>query len=162
MLWNLDKHSIFKLNRPSKRSGETMTQFGRALAELQIEIICADTSQAKGRVERANRTLQDRLVKVLRAEGISTIEEANAFLPGFGDRFNTKFARRPASDKDLHRPLRQSGQQLREILCLQDQRYVGNQLTVTYDWKKIILDPEGTAKRLVGKSVFNQFTVHSL
>ncbi len=57
-----DKHSVFKLNRPSKRFGETMTQFGRTLAELQIEIFCADTSQAKGRVERANRTLQDRLV----------------------------------------------------------------------------------------------------
>nr|WP_268249075.1 ISNCY family transposase [Parvularcula lutaonensis] len=148
-----DKHSVFKLNRPSKRSGETMTQFGRALAELQIEIICADTSQAKGRVERANRTLQDRLVKALRAEGISTINEANAFLPGFVERFNAKFARRPAKETDLHRPLRQSDRQLREVLCLKIQRYVGGQLTVTYDRKKIILDPEGTAKGLVGKYV---------
>jgi len=58
-----------------------MTQFGRALSELNIEILCANTSQAKGRVERAHYTLQDRLVKELRLAGISTIEAANAFLP---------------------------------------------------------------------------------
>jgi hypothetical protein len=56
-----------------------MTQFGRSLAELNIEIICANSSQAKGRVERANRTLQDRLVKALRLEGIATIAAANTF-----------------------------------------------------------------------------------
>ena len=59
-----------------------MTQFGRALAELNIEIICANSSQAKGRVERANRTLQDRLVKELRIENVSSIDPGNAFLPG--------------------------------------------------------------------------------
>ncbi len=89
----------------------------------------------------------------MRAEDISTIDEANAFLPGLVERFNAKFARRPANDKDLHRPLRQSDKQLREILCLKDQRYVGSQLTITYDGKKIILDPDGTAKGLVGKHV---------
>ena len=82
-----------------------MTQFGRALAELNIEILCANSSQAKGRVERVNRTLQDRLVKELRMAEISDIEAGNAFLPGFMERFNARFAVAPARSDDLHRPL---------------------------------------------------------
>ena len=58
-----DKHSIFRVAKAEARTGHGMTQFGRALAELNIEILCANSSQAKGRVERANRTLHDRLVK---------------------------------------------------------------------------------------------------
>src|ERR1700692_1884918 len=69
-----DKHSIFRVSREDAASGDGMTQFGRALSELNIEILCANTSQAKGRVERAHHTLQDRLVKELRLAGISTIE----------------------------------------------------------------------------------------
>jgi len=56
-----DKHTVFQVNKPDAQGGQGMTQFGRALAELNIEILCANSSQAKGRVERANRTLQDRL-----------------------------------------------------------------------------------------------------
>ena len=76
-----DKHSIFRVNYP-EREGE-LTQFTRALKTLDIEPIHANTPQAKGRVERANQTLQDRLVKELRLAGISDIEAANAFLPTF-------------------------------------------------------------------------------
>jgi hypothetical protein len=61
-----DKHSIFRVSREDAASGDGMTQFGRALPALNIEILCANTSQAKGRVERAHHTLQDRLVKELR------------------------------------------------------------------------------------------------
>ena len=78
-----DKHSIFRVSKENAASGNGMTQFGRALSELNIEIPCANTSQAKGRVERAHHTLQDRLVKELRLAGINTIEAANAFLPNF-------------------------------------------------------------------------------
>ena len=78
-----DKHSIFRVSNENASSGNGMTQFGRALSELNIEILCANTSQAKGRVERAHHTLQDRLVKELRLASISTIEAANAFLPSF-------------------------------------------------------------------------------
>jgi hypothetical protein len=73
-----------------------MTQFGRALHDLSIEIICANSSQAKGRVERANKTLQDRLVKELRLAGVSSIADGNAFLPGFVTDYNASFAK-PAS-----------------------------------------------------------------
>jgi len=67
-----DKHSVFRVARKEAKGGQGMTQFGRALAELNIEILCANSSQAKGRVERVNRTLQDRLVKDLRLAGISS------------------------------------------------------------------------------------------
>jgi len=83
-----------------------MTQFGRALHALNIDIICANSSPAKGRVERANKTLQDRLVKELRMAGAATLAEGNALLPAFIADYNTRFAKPPANAKDLHRPLR--------------------------------------------------------
>jgi transposase len=98
-----DKHSVFRVVRQDTKGGQGMTQFGRALAELNIEILCANSSQAKGRVERANRTLQDRLVKELRVDGISDLDAGNNFLPGFVERFNEAIrcagseARGPAS-----------------------------------------------------------------
>jgi hypothetical protein len=72
-----DKHSVFRVSGEAAKSGHGMTHFGRALNELNIEILCANSSQAKGRVERANRTLQDRLVKELRLAGISDMDAAN-------------------------------------------------------------------------------------
>ena len=78
-----DKHAAFRVNKIGATGGDGMTQFGRALHELNIDIICANAPQAKGRVERANGTLQDRLVKEMRLVGISTIEAGNAFLPAF-------------------------------------------------------------------------------
>ena len=100
-----DKHSVFRVANQSAKSGHGVTQFGRALNALNIEILCANSSQAKGRVERANRTLQDRLVKELRLAGISDREAANAFLPGFTDRYNTKFAKVPRRADNLHQPM---------------------------------------------------------
>ena len=67
-----DKHGVFRINRKDAIGGDGMTQFGRALHALNIDIICANSSQAKGRVERANGTLQDRLVKEMRLSGIDT------------------------------------------------------------------------------------------
>src|SRR4051812_50170064 len=93
-----------------------MTQFGRALSELNIEILCANSSQAKGRVERAHATLQDRLVKELRLAGISDLEAGNAFLPGFIASYNSKFARPPARNRDLH-PAPEGVDELGDILC---------------------------------------------
>ena len=75
-----DKHGVFRVNRKDAASGDGMTQFGRALHALNIDIICANSSQAKGRVERAHSTLQDRLVKEMRLCGIDAIAAGNAFL----------------------------------------------------------------------------------
>ncbi|NRP11897.1 hypothetical protein XMM379_002906 [Aliiroseovarius sp. xm-m-379] len=84
-----DKYTVFRVPKPNEHM-TGMTQFGRALAELNIETICANSSQAKGRVERANRTLQDRLVKELRIAGISNMEDGNAFLEGFVKHYSVR------------------------------------------------------------------------
>lgn len=83
-----DRHGIFRVNAKEAVSGDGLTEFGRVLKRLSIESICAATPQAKGRVERANQTLQDRLVKELRLKGLSSLDEANAFLPSFIESWN--------------------------------------------------------------------------
>lgn len=148
-----DKHSVFRVNHPDPRTGHGMTQFGRALNELNIEIICANSSQAKGRVERANRTLQDRLVKELRLAGISDRIAANAFLPGFIASFNARFARQPRRPDNLHRPLNVEPDRLRQILCRRDERFVSRQLALSYEKKRIILEPNELSLSAVGKYV---------
>jgi transposase len=148
-----DKHSIFRVNRLDTKGGQGMTQFGRALAELNIEIICANSSQAKGRVERANRTLQDRLVKELRIADISGMEAGNNFLPAFVGRFNQRFSVRAAKAEDLHRPLNLPAKRISDILCHREQRYIGAQLSFHYDRKQIILEQTELSKGLAGKYV---------
>ena len=148
-----DKHSVFRAVNQNAKGGQGMTQFGRALSELNIEILCANSSQAKGRVERANRTLQDRLVKELRLAGISSMEGGNAFLPAFVERYNERFAVRAARPENLHHPLNVSASRLSDILCHREQRYVGAQLTFHYDRKLIILEQTDLSKGLAGKYV---------
>src|SRR5215208_4603601 len=148
-----DKHSVFRVAKRNAEGGQGMTQFGRALAELNIEILCANSSQAKGRVERVNRTLQDRLVKDLRLARISSIEAGNAFLPGFMARFNTRFAVAPARPNDLHRPLNVAPDRLRRILCHRERRHVGQQLTLSYERKRIMLEKTDTTVGLAGQYV---------
>jgi hypothetical protein len=147
-----DKHSVFRIYKPNKHM-TGMTRFGRALAELNIEILCANSSQAKGRVERANRTLQDRLVKELRIAGVSDMEDGNAFLAGFVDRYNAKFAKAPARPDNLHRALNVEPERLADILCLRDKRYVSKDLTLKYDRKGIRLEINDLTRGLVGKYV---------
>ena len=145
-----DKHTVFRVNKPDASGGQGMTQFGRALAELNIEILCANSSQAKGRVERANRTMQDRLVKELRLAGVSNIDD---FLPGFVQSFNERFAVPAQKLENLHRSLHVKPSQLTDILCHREQRYVGAQLTLSYDRKQIILERSDLADKLAGQYV---------
>ena len=151
-----DKASIFRVSmRPGDEKVHTKTQFGRALDQLNIDIICANTPQAKGRVERANRTLQDRLVKELRLRGISTMEDGNAFAPSFMGSFNKRFAK-PARDlHDAHRPLLGTDN-LHDVLTLQAQRKISGDLVVHYKRRLYCLEPSHEAKRLARK----QCTVH--
>ncbi|WP_409201358.1 hypothetical protein [Paracoccus aurantius] len=107
----------------------------------------------KGRVERANRTLQDRLVKELRLAGIRDIATANLFLPGFTAGHNLRFARVPARLDDLHRPLNLAASRLQDILCIRDQRQVGTSLPVHYERRKYILDDSALARSAIGKYV---------
>jgi hypothetical protein len=95
-----DKYSVFKTP-----TGNGTTQVRRALEELGVELIYANSPQAKGRVERVNRTLQDRLTKEFRLRGITTIEQANAFMREYLEIHNNKFSKKPKSNFDAHRPL---------------------------------------------------------
>src|SRR4051794_19651415 len=142
-----DKHSIFRVNAKDAAGGDGATQFGRALTELNIDILCANSPQAKGRVERAFGTLQDRLVKELRLAGISTVEAANTWLPGFIEDYNKRFGRAPANAKDLHRKLT-PGDDLDEILAWREERTVTHNLTLHYDRMMLMLDPTPFARGL--------------
>src|SRR5918995_251722 len=147
-----DKHATFRVNKVGATQGDGMTQFGRALHQINVDIICANAPQAKGRVERANGTLQDRLVKGMRLEGISTMEAANAFLPAFLEDYNRHFAQEPRSDKDLHRPLREHDQ-LDEAFDWKEYRTVSNSLTLQYDHVLFILEPNAVTRPLARQRV---------
>jgi len=127
-----DKHGIFRVNTPSVGQGDSLTQFGRAMQELDIQIICANTPQAKGRVERVNQTLQDRLVKEMRLLGIASMAEGNAYLPEFITDFNQRFAAEPRSSVDAHRALTIKDD-LATILTWQEQRLISKNLTVQFE-----------------------------
>jgi hypothetical protein len=127
-----DKHGVFRVNHEGALSGDGRTQFGRALEELDIELICANSPQAKGRVERRNRDFQNRLIKAMRIAKICDIEAANAFLPSFLDKFNQKFAKAPLDPQNAHRPLL-STQNLDRIFCLKETRQISKNLTLQYN-----------------------------
>jgi transposase len=127
-----DKHGIFRVNLPNSLTGDNLTQFGRAMQQLDIQIICANTPQAKGRVERANQTLQDRLVKEMRLRGISSLETGNAYLPEFMADFNHRFGVQPISQHDAHRPLT-TRDNLAHILTWQESRTLSKNLTVQFE-----------------------------
>jgi transposase len=130
----LDKYSTYKnIHASAKDDPELLTQFQRAMKQLDIEPICAHSPQAKGRIERLFGTLQDRLVKELRLAGISTIPEANRFLVGYLPKFNAQFGVRPAKKRDLHRKLTpQEKQQLPHIFSRHSIRCVSNDFTIRF------------------------------
>jgi transposase len=127
-----DKFGVFRVNMPNPLSGTGLTQFGRALKELDIELICAHSPQAKGRVERANQTLQDRLTKELRLGGICSLEQANTYLPEFIAAYNARFAVPPRSAESAHRSL-SKGEDLDRILTLCERRTLSKNLTLSYN-----------------------------
>ena len=147
-----DKHSVFRVNQKSSQNSQ-ITQFGRILNELNIDIIFANSPQAKGRVERANRTLQDRLIKEMRLGNISSIEEANAWLPCFIEQFNQKFGKCARNSKNLHRPLTESQSELDDIFTWQEPRKVTKSLTITYDKCVYILEANEFNQKLVGQYI---------
>jgi transposase len=147
-----DKAGVFRVNCKQNDHGPGFTQFGRVLYELNIDIWCANTSQAKGRVERANLTLQDRLVKELRLEGISTMAAANAYAPAFMADFNRRFAKPPRSDVDVHRPVRQD-EDLDLIFTARQLRKVSHVLTLQYDKTIYLLADTPFNRALIGKYI---------
>jgi transposase len=133
----VDRDSIYKVNRQATleeelRDENPMSQFYRAMQELGVEVIFAYSPQAKGRVERVFKTLQDRLVKELRLRRIRSIEQANAFLrQSYLAGYNRDFAVPPANPTDAHKPLLPQ-HQLKRILSLRSMRTLFNDFTLRY------------------------------
>ena len=148
-----DRHGIFRINQPEPTGGSGETQFGRAVRELGIGLIFAHSPQAKGRVERIHGTLQDRLVKELRLQGISDIAAANDFLSTFLSQYNDQFAKPPASPVDAHRPALPEQRVLSLIFSSQYDRKVSKNLEVSYRRRIYQIQHKGKGHRLQGATV---------
>jgi len=136
----VDYGSVFSVNT-NNPDREKITQFERALKELDIKIIHAGSPQAKGRVERSNRTHQDRLIKEMRLRNISTIEAANQFLRDcYMNQHNVKFAKEPADSTNVHRPIQ--GINLNNIFCIKEERKLNNDFTILYQKRIFQLDAQ--------------------
>jgi transposase len=149
----LDKHSTYKAqSEPTieeQLAGQRpMSQFERSMAQLEIEVIHANSPQAKGRVERLFRTLQDRLVKEMRLAGIKSIDEANEFLKLFLPKFNRKFKKPAASKADLHRPAPHC-RELDKVLCIKEERTVRNDFTVIHNSTLYQIEKVTRAKKVM-------------
>ncbi len=149
----LDKHSTYKSTaKPTIEEQlqglEPMSQFERALGELGVEVIHADSPQAKGRIERLFGTFQDRLIKEMRLAGIRTLEEANRFLVHYLPFYNQRFSVKPAEQVDFHRPSPAS-RDLEGILCIKVERVLRNDFTVAYNGKLYQIEEAMRAKNVV-------------
>ncbi len=149
----LDKHSTYKSTaKPSideiLRDTKPLSEFERAMKEFGVKVIHADSPQAKGRVERLFRTLQDRLIKEMRLEQISTIDDANKFLARYLSVHNKKFVVKPAKQSDLHREIPKSTN-LDRILCRKTQRVLKNDMTVQYNNKLYQIKDKVNARKIV-------------
>lgn len=154
----LDKHTTYK--SPAKPSiedelkgAEPLSEFGRALKELGVEVKHAHSPQAKGRIERLFRTFQDRLTKEMRLRGISTIGEANKFLQGYLPEYNRRFAVKPKKEDNLHREV-PKGMKLEGILCIKTERVLRNDFTISHNSKLYqVMDKTNARKVLVEEKI---------
>ncbi len=149
----LDKHSTYKST--AKESIENilsntkpLSEFERAMKEFGVEVIHANSPQAKGRVERLFRTLQDRLIKEMRLEKIATIEEANRFLTRYLPKYNKRFAVEPVKETNLHSGIPKNTN-LNRILCRKTQRVLRNDLTVEYGNKLYQIKDKVNTRKIV-------------
>jgi len=147
----LDKHTTYKSTKKPSIEDELndrkpLSQFGRALAELGVNVIYANSPQAKGRIERLFETLQDRLIKEMRLKRIKTIEEANNFLNYYLPIFNKRFSIKPIEKDDFHRIL-PANIDLNKILCIRTEHSLRNDFTIAHKKKLYqILDSINTKK----------------
>lgn len=149
-----DKHSIFKKTREQCVDGLLQdTQLQRALRTLKIELICAHSPQAKGRVERANQTLQDRLVKEMRERKINTIEEANRYAPQFIKKYNKKFGVEAVDSENAHRSVVEDTAHLRRVLSMHETRRLTKNLEFSLEGKLYQIRTKTTGYRLRYKQV---------
>lgn len=147
-----DRHSVFHINAKDA-DPEAETQFARAARELGIECIPANTPQAKGRVERANQTLQDRLVKEMRLAGINDMDSANAWLPGYIADYNRRFAVVPKDPSDAHLAYPGTSAELVRTLSVQMTRTLSKNLSCQYENQLLQIKTTGTGLGLRGAKV---------
>lgn len=150
----LDKHTTYKSTQKDTIEEElegrkAQSQFERALYELGVEVIHANSPQAKGRIERLFRTFQGRLVKEMRLAEIKNKEEANAFLRNYLPLFNRKFAVEPMAEQDMHREV-ETWEDVNRTLTIQTERTVRNDYTIAHEGKMYQLK---TALVLKGRKV---------
>lgn len=150
-----DKHSVFHVNAKDADPGAE-TQFARAARELGIECIAANSPQAKGRVERANQTLQDRLVKEMRLAGINDMDSANAWLPGYIKDYNRRFAVAPKDPGDAHLAYHGTSAELMRTLSVQVTKTLSKNLSCQHENQLLQVETTGTGLGLRGAKV----TVH--
>ena len=154
----VDRASIDETTRDSTveealQETAPLTQFGRAMRELGVELILAHSPQAKGRVERRHGVFQDRFVKALRLQQINTLESANSYLEReYLDELNEKFPVAARSSLNLHRPLPR-GLNLNHVLCYQEQRVVQNDWTVSWCNRILQLGAEHQKLSLARKKI---------
>lgn len=152
----VDRDSIYRCERAATVAEEVagqqpLTQFGRAMEELGVELILALSPQAKGRVERRNGVLQDRLIKALRLEGISELERANQYLQKeFLPEFNQRFMVQAASPGDLHRA---APRHLEEVLSWEEERVVHKDWTVAWEGRWFQIDRQHEKLSLAGRRI---------
>ena len=149
----IDRHTTYKSNKKPSiedelENREPLTEVGRGLRELGVEVIFAHSAQAKGRVERLFRTFQDRLVKEMRLRKIKSIEEANKFLKEYLPVYNKRFSVPAAKNADLHRPL-PKGINLDRILCVKTERTLRNDFTVAHNCKLYQIEDNTRAGKVI-------------
>jgi transposase len=148
-----DRHGIFRINAKDVDSGDGLTEFGRVTGRLGIEQICAWTPQAKGRVERANKLLQDRLIKEMRLAGIVDMAAAQAFLEGFMARHNARFAVEARVAEDAHRPWSHDTAALDAALAIHEERTLSKALTFSAGGAVHCIKTTGAGMALRGAKV---------
>jgi len=149
----LDKHTTYKSNKKQTiedelNDVEPLSQFGRALEELGVNVIYANSPQAKGRIERLFNTFQDRVIKEMRLKGIKTIKEGNEFLKYYLPAYSKRFTVQPANNTDLHRPLAKSIN-LDKILCVKTVRTLRNDYTIAHNAKLYQIKDNLSAKDVI-------------
>jgi len=156
-----DKFSVFRVNSRAGINKQAVTQFARALDTLGIELICANSPQAKGRVERANKTFQDRLIKEMRLQRINNYLDANKYLPVFLNSYNRKFAALPHSTENAFAPL-DPEIDLDFLFSIHNTRVISKDLIIHYKNHAYQILTDRPPQNLVGREVLTVEDEHGM
>jgi len=159
-----DRFSVFRVNNDKEGyRKQGLTQVGRALKELEVQLICANSPQAKGRIERLFKTLQDRLIKEMRLRNINTVEEANNYLEEYIKEHNALFAITAENSQNTHRPA--TNKEMDEAFCYKEERILSKNLELSYYGQILQIKTEGAgyglrkAKVMVKKSLSKEIKI---